>query len=126
MVAAAEQYRGIAVREEDCRVLRHLRSSVTGTNAPVTTYYLVDGNNSTGYAQAIEQSATPGTPTLSYVRGVNLISQDNAAGTANAGTYYLVADGHEGGITGGGDVATQFFATDISAFQFGLGVAYGN
>ena len=67
-------------------------TTVTGTNAPVTTYYLVDGNNPTGYAQVIEQSATPGTPTITYIWGGSLISQDNAAGSTNAGTYYLITD----------------------------------
>ena len=69
-------------------------TTVTGTNAPVTTYYLVDGNNPTGYAQVIEQGASPGTPTITYIWGETLIEQDNVAGTANAGTYYLIADAH--------------------------------
>ncbi len=69
-------------------------TTVTGSNAPVTTYYLVDSNNPTGYAQAIGQSTTAGTPAVTYVWGLNLISQNNAAGTPNAGTYYLVVDGH--------------------------------
>jgi RHS repeat-associated protein len=67
-------------------------TTVTGSNSPVTTYYLVDGNNPTGYARVIEQSATPGTPTISYIWGGSLISQDNAAGTANSGVYYLITD----------------------------------
>ena len=73
-------------------------TTVTGTNSPVTTYYLVDGNNPTGYAQVIEQGPTPGTPTISYVWGMNLMEQVNAAGTANAGTYYFVVDGHGGTV----------------------------
>ena len=68
--------------------------TVTGSNAPVTTYDLVDGNNPTGYAQIMGQSQTPGTPTVSYVWGLNLIAQNNAAGTPNAGTYYFVVDAH--------------------------------
>ncbi len=69
-------------------------TTVTGTNSPVRTYFLVDGNNPTGYAQVIEQSATPGTPAITYIWGETLIQQDNAAGTPNAGTYYLIADAH--------------------------------
>lgn len=68
-------------------------TTVTESNSPVTTYYLVDGNNPTGYAQVIEQSATPGTPTITYIWGGSLISQENAAGTTNAGIYYLIAGG---------------------------------
>ena len=68
--------------------------TVTGSNAPVTTYDLVDGNNPTGYAQIMEQSQTPGTPTATYIWGESLIQQNNAAGTANAGIYYLIADAH--------------------------------
>jgi RHS repeat-associated protein len=67
--------------------------TVTGTNAPVTTYYLVGGNNPTGYAQVIEQGTTPGTPAVTYIWGESLIQQDSAPGTTNAGTYYLIADG---------------------------------
>jgi RHS repeat-associated protein len=69
-------------------------TTVTGTNSPVTTYFLVDTQTATGYAQVIEQSQTPGTPTVTYVWGLNLVSQNNAAGTPNAGTYYFVVDGH--------------------------------
>ena len=69
-------------------------TTIAGSNAPVATYYLVDGNNPTGYAQVIEQSATPGTPAITYIWGETLIEQDNVAGTANAGTYYLIADAH--------------------------------
>jgi RHS repeat-associated protein len=43
---------------------------------------------------AIERSATPGTPAITYIWGETLIQQDNAAGTANAGIYYLIADAH--------------------------------
>ena len=69
-------------------------TTVTGTNSPVTTYFLIDTETATGYAQTIERSQTPGTPTVTYVWGLNLISQNNAAGTPNAGTYYFVVDGH--------------------------------
>ena len=69
-------------------------TTVTGSNAPVTTYYLVDSNNPTGYAQTIEQSATAGTPAATYIWGETLISQNDAPGTTNAGTYYLIADAH--------------------------------
>ena len=59
-----------------------------------SVYYLIDGNNPTGYAQVIEQSATPGTPAITYIWGETLIQQDNAPGTTNAGIYYLIADAH--------------------------------
>ncbi len=67
-------------------------TSVSGLLSSV--YFLIDGNNPTGYAQIIEQSQTPGTPTITYIWGETLIQQDNAAGTPNAGTYYLIADAH--------------------------------
>ena len=69
-------------------------ATATGSGAPVTTYFLVDTQTATGYSQVIEQSQTPGTPTVTYVWGLNLISQNNSAGTPNAGTYYFVVDGH--------------------------------
>ncbi len=69
-------------------------TTVTGTNSPVTTYFLVDTQTQTSYSQVIEQSTTPGTPTVSYVWGLNLIAQNNAVGTTNAGTYYFIVDGH--------------------------------
>ena len=69
-------------------------TTLTGSDSPVTTYFLVDTQTQTGYAQVVEQSTTPGTPTVSYVWGLNLIAQNNAAGTPNAGTYYFVVDGH--------------------------------
>ncbi len=72
---------------------RGAEMTVTGTNSPVTTYFLVDTQTQTGYAQVIEQSITPGTPTMSYVWGLNLIAQNNATG-ANVGTYYFIVDGH--------------------------------
>jgi|GEM_PF-4483916 len=97
-------------------------TTITGTNSPVTTYYLVDGNNPTGYAQVIEQSSTPGTPTITYIWGGSLIEQDNAAGTANAGTYYLIADAQGSTqmlVNSGGDVV-QTYNYDSSGNALGF------
>ena len=46
-------------------------TSVSGLLSSV--YFLIDGNNPTGYAQVIEQSATPGTPAITYIWGGSLI-----------------------------------------------------
>ena len=66
------------------------------------TYYLVDTQNPTGYAQPIEQAATPGSPQITYVWGKTLISQTYATGATIPGvgtatsptTYYILTDAH--------------------------------
>ena len=63
--------------------------SVTGGN---TTYYLVDANNHTGYAQVLEEfNVTGGVPALakSYVLGDDVLAQ--APGSSAS---YLLYDGH--------------------------------
>ena len=73
-----------------------------GSTTPVTTYYLVDTNNPTGYSQPIEQAATPGTPQITYVWGSQLISETYAQGATIPGvgtaasptTYYILTDAH--------------------------------
>ena len=85
-------------------------TTVTGTNSPVTTYFLVDTQTQTGYAQVIEQSTTVGTPTVSYVWGLNLIAQNNSTGT-NVGNYYFIVDGHGSTVAltdGSGNVVQTF------------------
>ena len=85
-------------------------TTVTGSNSPVTTYFLVDTQTQTGYAQVIEQSTTVGTPTVSYVWGLNLIAQNNSTGT-NVGNYYFIVDGHGSTVAltdGSGNVVQTF------------------
>ena len=60
------------------------------------------------------------------VEGLDLGNFGNDASLVQVVTVTKPTIIFEGGITGGGEAATQFFATDISAFQFGLGVPYGN
>ena len=77
-------------------------TTVTGTNSPVTTYYLVETQNPNGYPQPIEQAATPGSPQITYVWGKTLISQTYATGATIPGvgtatsptTYYILTDAH--------------------------------
>ena len=55
------------------------------------TYYLVDGQNPTGYAQVLEESASQnGTPTITYLLGQDVIGQAATNGTVT----YLGSDGH--------------------------------
>ncbi|MGH7951237.1 MAG: RHS repeat-associated core domain-containing protein, partial [Limisphaerales bacterium] len=57
-----------------------VRKTVSG----VTTYYLVDDNNPSGYAQVLEELSTVGsTPTRLYTYGLNLISQRQSGGTTS-------------------------------------------
>jgi RHS repeat-associated protein len=57
-----------------------VRKTVSG----VTTYYLVDNNNPSGYAQVLEELSTVGsTPTRLYTYGLNLISQRQSDGTTS-------------------------------------------
>ena len=59
----------------------------------VTTYYLVDDRNPSGYAQVVEEWTTVSSATtLSkvYNYGLNLVSQTQPAGN----TYYFILDGH--------------------------------
>jgi hypothetical protein len=65
-----------------------IRKQVVGTG---TTVYLVDPQNPTGYAKAIEEkSSATATPTRSYVFGHDIIAQSD---TTN-GTLYFLKDGH--------------------------------
>jgi RHS repeat-associated protein len=57
----------------------------------VTTYYLVDDRNPTGYAQVVEEWAGSGTPALSRVYNYGLALVSQVVGTA---TTYFVTDGH--------------------------------
>ena len=76
----------------------------------ITTYYLLDDRNPSGYVQVVEESTTvSSTTSLSkvYNYGLNLVSQTQPA----AGTYYFILDGH--GSTraltdSGGNVANTF------------------
>ena len=58
----------------------------------LTTYYLLDGQNPSGYSQVVEEWASTGTPALSkvYNYGLDLISQRQP----NVSTNYFVFDGH--------------------------------
>ena len=78
---------------------------VNGTN----TYFLVDDENPSGYAQVLEEWTSTGTPVLSkvYNYGSDLISQVQP----NVSTNYFIVDGH--GSTrmltdNGGNIANVF------------------
>jgi uncharacterized delta-60 repeat protein len=63
-------------------------SEITGS---LSTYYLNDPNNPTGYSKAIQESATVGgSPNRSYVLGQKVEAQSDATN----GTLYFVTDGH--------------------------------
>jgi len=64
---------------------------VSETTNGVTTYYLNDPRNATGYTKAVEESTTlNGAPSRSYVMGMQVIAQKDAA----HGLLYLAHDGH--------------------------------
>jgi RHS repeat-associated protein len=89
-----------------------IRKQVVGTG---TTVYLVDPQNPTGYAKAIEEKASASTaPTRSYVFGHDIIAQSDATN----GTLYFLKDGH--GTT---RALTNGSETVIERYDFD---AYGN
>jgi RHS repeat-associated protein len=63
------------------------------TVAGVTTNYLVDTNNPTGYAQVVEELQS-GNVTRSYTYGHDLISQRCPVSTANCSLSFYGYDGH--------------------------------
>jgi RHS repeat-associated protein len=64
---------------------------ISENTSGVTSYYLNDPNNPTGYSKAIQVSLTPGgSPVLSYVIGLAVEAQSDATN----GTLYLLVDGH--------------------------------
>ena len=69
----------------------HQGIRVRTVTASSTKYYLVDGNNHTGYAQVLEEMNTLGTPTMSYVLGDDVLAQ---CGTTTSDPAYLLYDGH--------------------------------
>jgi len=87
-----------------------VKKVVSGT----TNYYLLDDRNPTGYAQALEEWTSTGTPTLSkvYNYGLALISQRNAV--APLSTNYFVFDGHGSTrmLTDSSGIAQNAFAFD--------------
>jgi RHS repeat-associated protein len=72
-----------------------VRKTVSG----VTTYYLIDGRNPSGFVQVLEELTTIGsTPSRLYSYGLDLISQRQSSGTTsfygydgNGNTRYLTA-----------------------------------
>jgi RHS repeat-associated protein len=65
------------------------------SDATVTdTHFLVDKQNPTGYSQVLEQKNASGAVVKSYTLGLDVIAQSDAPGTANAGTKWLLYDGH--------------------------------
>jgi hypothetical protein len=64
---------------------------VAETTGGVTTYYLTDTQNPTGYGQPIEQRTSPtGAPTVTYLIGDRVLGQVDAGGTPT----YILTDGH--------------------------------
>ncbi|MFA6545411.1 MAG: RHS repeat-associated core domain-containing protein [Limisphaerales bacterium] len=74
-----------------------VRKSVTDGTNTVTTWYLVDDRNPTGYAQVLEEhvSLNSQPPTLNrvYTYGHDLLAQDRWSGTGWQASYYGY-DGH--------------------------------
>ena len=65
---------------------------VEATASSVTTHYLIDPNNHTGYAQVREELPTVGgAPNMSYVIGDEVLAQ---CGTTTTAPSYFLQDGH--------------------------------
>ena len=63
---------------------------VKKTKGSTTTYYLIDDLNPTGYSQTIEERSTQtGSPVVSYIYGLDLMSQKRGSTT-----HYFGYDGH--------------------------------
>jgi RHS repeat-associated protein len=85
-------------------------------SAGTTTYYLVDANNHTGYAQVLEElAAVGGTPNVSYVMGDDVMGQ---CGASTTDPRWLLHDGHG---------STRLLADKNAAITSHYGYeAYGN
>jgi RHS repeat-associated protein len=95
-----------------------IRKQVVGTG---TTVYLVDPQNPTGYAKAIEEKASAtATPTRSYVFGHDIIAQSDATN----GTLYFLKDGHgtTRGLINGSEAVVERYDFDA----FGNKVSFTN
>lgn len=69
-----------------------IRVQTSATTTGGTTYFLIDGNNQTGYAQVLEELPTVGgTPVTSYVIGDDVLAQ---CGSTSSSLYYFLQDGH--------------------------------
>ncbi|MGB7160273.1 MAG: RHS repeat-associated core domain-containing protein [Tepidisphaeraceae bacterium] len=100
-------------------VTDHTTNPDTVTPTTDERVFLVDGTNPTGYAQVLEEKATPSSsPTVTYVIGDDVIGQANSSGTL----AYLVYDGHGSTrlLTTATGTITERYAFDA----FGLGLAH--
>ncbi len=87
---------------------------------PGETFLRYYGNRPTGNFLTRLKFGNP----AEAIAGLNLGGFGNDASLVQVVTKPTII--FEGGIAGGTEEATQFFATDISAFQFGQGAPYGN
>ena len=88
------------------------------TTGGVTTFYLTDDDNPTGYAQPIEQKASPSAmPTVTYIIGDRVLAQTDASDTVT----YLLTDGHGStrALTNSAGAVTQTF--NYTAFGGAIG-----
>jgi RHS repeat-associated protein len=86
----------------------------------VTTSYLFDHHNFTGYAQVLEEKDSAGQIVRSFVLGLDVVSQVEASGEV----YYFLYDGH--GSTRGLTDANGVIATVNGVVQQFAYDAYGN
>lgn len=68
---------------------RFSKSITEPLGIPQFTYYLVDRNNLTGYAQVVEEIAQGGAVQVVYAYGLDLISQDSFDGSLWTQSYCL-------------------------------------
>jgi YD repeat-containing protein len=97
------------------------RKTVTTATNTVTTLYLVDTVNPTGYAQVVEELTATGGPaadTRVYVYGNDLIRQDQFDGTSWTASFYGY-DGH-GNVRYLTDSSGQFLLLTSCAARTGL------
>ncbi|MEI7733399.1 MAG: RHS repeat-associated core domain-containing protein [Verrucomicrobiota bacterium] len=91
---------------------------VRKTVAGVTTYYLVDDRNPTGYAQVLEELTTVGaTPSRLYTHGLDMISQRQSDGTTSFFGYD--GNGNTRFLTSAAGAVTDTYTYEA----FGVGIA---
>jgi RHS repeat-associated protein len=110
--AFAPEPRGFSTLQPDCDGNR-VRETVVAT----TTYHLVDQQNLTRYAQVLEErTALTGAPVVTYVYGLDLISQ-NRGGTVHY--YGYDALGTVRYLTGSAGTVTDTYVYDAFGIEIG-------
>jgi RHS repeat-associated protein len=121
MVGAAAGYSTSTYVYDDAG--NRVAETVSQYGTAVTTYYLTDTNNPTGYAQPVEehQGSTGGTPSRTYFIGDRAFGQSDGQDNAS----YLLTDGHGSTrvMTSASGAITATFAYDAFGGAIGFGAS---